>query len=199
MKQFLLKKTLFFFSLFSYEEAPNVLAVFLWDAKGILFFCFAFTVQAAVNAFFSVCQLKDMVDFLFHCGDTAGIFAENDVCDLFGQFRMEFLHLFAVLNDADCHVGVHVAQYAQIHVQHAVDLDDVFLAHFLAVYIAQDGNGAVQFIQMQEMIQFHAFASFDMVNDNAVLDFVDMHYTSTPSNFRISAIRIYLPLCACLK
>lgn len=80
-----------------------------------------------------------------------------------------------------------------------IDLDDVFLAHFLAAYIAQDGNGAVQFIQMQEMIQFHAFAGFDMVNDNAVLDFVDMHYTSTPSNFRISAIRIYLPLCACLK
>ena len=24
----------------------------------------------------------------------------------------------------------------------------------------------------------------------AVLDFIDMHYTSTPSNFRISAIRI---------
>ena len=55
-----------------------------------MLFRFGFAVDAAVFACFSVCQFEDMRNFLFYGCDAARIFAVNDVCQLFGQLRMEF-------------------------------------------------------------------------------------------------------------
>ena len=57
----------------------------------------------------SVCQLKDMWNFLLHRGDAARIFALYDICQLFGQLWMEFLYQHAFPNDIDSNAGIYIA------------------------------------------------------------------------------------------
>ena len=38
----------------------------------------------------------------------------------------------------------------------AFNLDDIFLTHFVAARVLDDGNGAVKFIKLQIMIDSHA-------------------------------------------
>ena len=45
----------------------------------------------------------------------------------------------------------------------AFNLDDIFLTHFVAARVFDDGNGAVKFIKLQIMIDSHGLACFDMV------------------------------------
>ena len=47
----------------------------------------------------------------------------------------------------------------------AFNLDDIFFAHFLAAGILDNGNGTVQFIQFQVMINSHSLAGFDMIQN----------------------------------
>ena len=50
-----------------------------------LFFSLCLTVDATVNALFSVGQLEDMGELLLSCSDTTGILALDYVSKLFGK------------------------------------------------------------------------------------------------------------------
>ena len=54
-------------------------------------------------------------------------------------------------------------------------MDDVLLAHLVAVDVLDDGHGAVQAIQVQKLIEHHAAAGGDVVDDDAVDNGVDIH------------------------
>ena len=85
--------------------------------RGIfLFLCFGFAVDAAVFAGFLICQFEDMRDLLFDRCDTARVVALDDICQFFGQLRVEFFHTSAVFDDIDCYVRVDIAQNIQIQI-----------------------------------------------------------------------------------
>ena len=73
-----------------------------------------------------------------------------------------------------------------------------FFPHQFAGRVLDDGHGTIQRFQVEQLIDLHRFPGADMVDDDAVADRVYIH-TSTPSSFKISAMRMYLPLSACLK
>jgi hypothetical protein len=111
---------------------------------------------------------------------------------------MVFFDPDAVLDHIDGDVGVDIAQGVQVHVEVGVDLDDVLLAHFAAGGVFDDGNRAVQLVQLQEIVDSHALTGLDMVDHNAVFNGINVH-AATSRSFRIRAMRINLPLSACLK
>ena len=60
--------------------------------------------------------------------------------------------------------------------------------------VLDDGDGAVELFEAEQLVELHAAAGRDVVDDDAVGDGVDVQ--SVPASFksfRISAMRMYLP------
>ena len=71
----------------------------------------------------------------------------------FGSFRILFLNDLIVFDDIDGDVVIDETEDVQVNVlDRAFYLDDVLYAHFVALGILDDGNGAVKFVESQVMI-----------------------------------------------
>ena len=82
----------------------------------------------------------------------------------FGRFRSSFFNDLLIFDDIDGNVVIDETEDVQVKVlDRAFDLDDVLVAHFVALGILDDGNGAVKFVEFQVMIDCHGFAGLDMV------------------------------------
>ena len=82
--------------------------------KFIFIAIFFFTVFAAVDFFFFICQDKDVGKLLLNRSDTARVFTSEDIFDFFGERQREFPHDLTVFNDIDCDVVVNIAQDFQV-------------------------------------------------------------------------------------
>lgn len=90
-----------------------------------------------------------MIQALLDGCDTAGVFAADDIPDLFRKGQTLFVYDFLILDDVDRDLMVDKAQDVQIHkIDRTLDLHDVFFAHFAALGIFDDGHTAVKLIEM---------------------------------------------------
>ena len=80
--------------------------------------------------------------------------------------------------------------------------DNIFLAHFITFCIFNNGNGTIQLVQLQIMINLKTHSCLNMIQYKALVNSTNIQHlysTSIPSNVRISAIRTYTPFCTCVK
>ena len=71
----------------------------LFLAVGVIFLV---TVLAAVKFLLFIGQIEDMVESLLDGCDAAGIFAVDDVDQLFGKLQLFLFHDLSVTDDVDC-------------------------------------------------------------------------------------------------
>ena len=127
---------------------------------GVLFLA----VQASVHLFLLVGQEEYMGQFLFDGGDTAGIFAFDDVGQLLGKHQLFLIRDPAAADDVDGDAGIHEAQYVKVdQVDADFDLNDILFAHLVAAAVFDDGNLAVELAKSQVVVDIHAFAGRDMI------------------------------------
>ena len=131
----------------------------------IAFTCvFLFAVFTSVNFFLFICKNKNLVESLFNGSDAAWILAFDHVDNLIRKFQFFFCNDLLVLDYVYSNVMIDKAENVKIEIlNRAFNLDDIFLTHFVAARVLDDGNGAVKFIKLQIMIDSHGLACFDMV------------------------------------
>ena len=139
-----------------------------------------------------------MREFLLGGGYATGIFAFDDIFKLLGEGNFFLLDKLAVLDDINGNTGVNVAENIKINVVIRVDFYDVLFAKLTGHYIFDDGNGAIQLIKLEEIVNLHTFSRLNMVDHYTVFDGIYVH-TSTSRSLRMSAILMYFPLRTCLK
>ena len=172
--------------------------VFLFVPVSSVFFLAVF---AAIDFFFGIRQDEDLVEFLLYRSDTAGIFAFDDVYDLFRRLQFSLLNDLFVLDNVDRDVVIDESDNVQIErIDGAFYFDDVFFAHLVAFGIFDDRDLVVGLVELKIVIDRHGFSGFDMVEDVSFMKSTYIqHGSSTSNNVRIRAIRTYTPYCACLK
>ena len=124
---------------------------------------YIFAVDAAVNLVDGVGEAEFVYQFLLGGGDAAGILAADDAADTLGKGQVFPLCQLAVLNDVDGDAGIDIGQNVEVQVDDLGHLDDVLAAHLFAFRILNHGNGAVQIVQLQDLIDLHAAACGDVV------------------------------------
>lgn len=142
--------------------------------------CLGFAVQAAIHSLLGVGELEDVGQLLLGGGDAAGILAADHIGELGRQEQLLLFHGDTVFDDGHGNIGVYIAQNVHVDLNLRVNLDDVLLAHLVAGGVLDDGNGAVQLVQLQEPIQLHALSGGDVVNDNTILNGINIHLTLPP-------------------
>ena len=112
-----------------------------------------------------------MRQLLFDGGDASGIVTMDHILDLAGK------HQFLLGNDLTVFDHIHgdimVDEGQDIQIQHidvAFNLQNILLAHLVASCILDDGDGAVQLVQLEVPVYFQAFSGFDMVQNEAFFD-----------------------------
>ena len=73
---------------------------------------------------------------------------------------MLLLHLYAILYHTNRNVGIHVSQHIQVQINELVNFNDVLTAHFGALGVADNGNGAVQLVKAQKLNHIDAVAGY---------------------------------------
>ena len=131
-----------------------------------------FAVFAAVDLFILICEDEDVIQTLFDGSDAAGIFAMNDIFDFFWK-RQRFLgDNLAVFDDVYGDIVVDDGQYVKVKsIDVAFHLQNVLFAHLVASGIFDDGDRTVQLVQLQMMVDGHAFSGFDMIEHEALFNF----------------------------
>ena len=110
----------------------------------LLSVCFFFTVFAAVNFFFLVCQNKDVGQSLLNGGNATGISAVDDIGNGLGKNQFLFVHDFTVLDDVYGDVVVNECQDVQVKlVDVTFHFKNILFPHFVTAGIFDNGNGAV--------------------------------------------------------
>jgi hypothetical protein len=143
--------------------------------RGLLFGIGCIAVDAAVLPLFPIGQFERMDDLLFHGCDASWVFAPDDTCESFWQFQVFFLGQLAIFDHIHCDVGIDEAQYIQIQCDVFVYFDDVFFPILGALGILDNGHAARQFLQMEQLVDFHTFSCRDMVDDNPCSYTVNIH------------------------
>ena len=133
-----------------------------------------FTINASVSFVLSVCQLKYMWQFLLNGSNTARVFTFDDVGDGFRHCQFFLFDNFAATDNVNRHMAPDETENIKIQIHFTLNFDDVFFTHFAACGIFYDGNLAVQFIQFQIIVNFHASSGFDMIDNNAVFNTADI-------------------------
>ena len=146
----------------------------------LLVFGLGLAVQAAVGARALFGQCEDLRQLLLNGGDAAGILAADDVGDALGQLELALFGEFAVLNDVDGDVGVDIADDVPVKIEYPVDLDDVLAAELAAGDVFEDGNGAGELVQTEDLVELHGLAGRDVVDDDPVLNRINKHNVSPP-------------------
>ena len=127
-------------------------------------------VNAAVNAVFPVRKDEHVVEGRLAGGDAAGVFALDDIDEVFGHFDIALFDEDAVLDYVDCGVGIDEADDVKVYGNIGVDFDNILLAYFAAGGVLYNGDGAFKLAQPQKLIQLHAVAGGDVVYNDAVGD-----------------------------
>ena len=92
-------------------------------------------VTAAVNPVFRVGQVKNMYDTLFDGCNAARVFAFDHVPQGLRKAQLLLADDMAVLYLYNGDIGIDVSQRVHVDVDAVLDLDDVFLTHFVADHI----------------------------------------------------------------
>ena len=130
-----------------------------------------FTVLAAVGLLLLIGEDEDLIEPLLDRCDTSRIFAFDHVPYLPGESERFFGDDLAVLDDVYGDIVVNEPEDIQVHkIYGTLDLHDVFLSHFTAFCVFDDGNTAVQFVKVEIPIDLHALACLDMVQHKAFGD-----------------------------
>lgn len=74
------------------------------------------------------------------------------------QFNLTFFNELTVLDDVDGYVRIDITEYIEIDVYSLIDLEDILSAHLLTFDIFNDGNRAIQFIQMQVVVDLQSLS-----------------------------------------
>ena len=129
---------------------------------------FFLAVFAPVDLLSGIGQHKDVIQLLLDGSDAAGVAASGHILDFLWQGQPFFLYDAVVLYDIDGDVVIDEAQSVQIDgVDGTLDLDDILLAHLVAPGVLDDGHAAVEFIQIQILIDLHTSACFNMIQHKA--------------------------------
>ena len=98
--------------------------------------------------------------------------------ELFRKLKMLFLDAYAVSNDINSDIWVYIAQHVQVNLHGRVYLNYILLPHSSAANILDYRDRAVKLIEMQVFINLHALSCLYMVQNNAVMNAVDIHFIS---------------------
>ena len=138
-----------------------IFCLFFSAVAAVIFF---FAVFTAVGLSFRIGQDKHVVQSLLDRGDTARIFAADNIFDLFRKVKLPFFYNFLILDDIDGNVVVDKCQHIQIHkINGTLYFHNILFTHFIAFCILDNGYAAVQLIQIQILIDIHAFAGLNMI------------------------------------
>ena len=97
------------------------------------------------------------MDPLLRCGDTAGVFASQNIRKGLRQRDLLLLHYLLVSDDTHRCLGTDEADKIHIKLHGRVDLDDILLAHLAACNVSDESNGAVKLVKTEESVKLHAF------------------------------------------
>ena len=123
-----------------------------------------FAVFATVDFFGLIGKKEDMGQFLLDGCDASRIPAFHDVVDFPGENQFFFGYDLAVLYDVDGNVMIDDRKDIQIQeIDVAFNLQDILFPHFVAAGVFDDGNTAVQLIQMKILINLHTLSGFNMI------------------------------------
>ena len=129
-----------------------------------LFCIFFFTVLTSVSGCFWICQKENIRQFLFDGCNTSWVLAVNNICQFLWQMKRLLLGNLAVGDDVHGNLVIQKTDDIEIDtVKAACNLDDIFLAHFFAAGILDNRNLAVQFAEIQILVDFHAHTGRNMV------------------------------------
>ena len=116
-----------------------------------------------------------MVQFLFNGSDAARIAAFCHIFDFLWKRQAFLFHNAVVFDDVDRDIMINEPQRFQVNgVDGTFDLDDVFFSHLVAAGIFNNGNAAVELVQVQVLIDLHAPAGLNMVQHEAFTQSADI-------------------------
>ena len=111
-----------------------------------------------------------MIQFLFNRRNAAGIFAVDDINQLFGHGQYFLFPDLSVLDDVYRDGMVDKAQNIQIQFfNRAFYLNDVFSSHFFTAGVFDDSHTAVHLVQLQIFVDIHGFSGLDVVQYHAFI------------------------------
>ena len=132
---------------------------------------FLFAVFTSVDLIFLICEHKHMIQPLLDGCNASRVLAADHIADLFREFQLFLLNDLFILDDIDRDVVINESENIQIHeVDRALNLDNIFPAHFIALCVLDDGDAAVQLVQMQIFVNVHTPACLNMVKNKAFRD-----------------------------
>ena len=108
-----------------------------------------------------------MREVVFHRGDAARVLAADDVLHGVGDLQFHFLDCLAVLDYVDRCVRVDEPEEVVVDVDDVVDFDDVFLAHLLAVGVADERDIIIGRVKVQIVEHLDAVSGGDVVDYNS--------------------------------
>ncbi len=114
-----------------------------------------------------------MVEIGLHGGHATGVLAPDDVGHFLRHLEFDLLDGLAILNDVDRGVGVNQSEEVVVDVDDIVDFDDILLAHFLAVGIADERYIIVGLVKVQIVEHGDAVACLDVVDNNTFFYTID--------------------------
>lgn len=130
---------------------------------------FFLAIFAAINLVLQISQHEDLIQLLLNGGDTAGVLTADDVLDLLRERQNLLLHNLLTLDDI--HGDVVIDEAEDVQVQGAgvtFYLQDILFPHLVAAGIFDDGDAAVQLIQLQIVIELQAHAGLDVIEHKAL-------------------------------
>ena len=140
-----------------------------------------------------------MINSFLDRADAAGIFAADNIGQPVGKGQFLFLDNLTIMYKADSDMMVNISQQVQVQTDFTLNLDHIFPPITAAAGVSDQDDGAFKCIQMQQIVDFHAIANLDMVDDDAIFDAVDVacgfhrvapfHHSASPRRVIISAIR----------
>ncbi len=93
---------------------------------------------------------------------------------------MHLLHLFPVADDVDGDLRGDEPQGVHVEVDDLAHLDDIFFAELSAGRVFDDGHLTLELVELQIVVEFHAAAGGDMVDNETVYDSAYDHVSPPP-------------------
>lgn len=132
-------------------------------------------VNTAIYALFPVNKAEFVNDLLLHRSNAAGIFALDNALQMFGQSHVVLLFKLAVFNNIHGDIAVNVSENVEIQVNDLVDFDYILKTVLFAFYVLNNGHAALDLIKAEKLINFHALACADVIQDYSVSYAVNVH------------------------
>jgi hypothetical protein len=142
------------------------------DEIGIIICVLFITVFATVDFVRFIREIEDMGKFLLDGGNTAGIMTADNAVDFPGKDQSSFFYDDTILDDVYGNVMINESQNVKVQgIDIAFHFQNIFFAHLAASGILDDGNGTVEFIKAEVMIDGHALAGLNMIKYETFFNF----------------------------